>query len=113
MSGKVRTAKGRRWHQWTEVDARAALAELATWDGSFVDFARSKGVSTHRLTYWRKRLARTPPPAFVAVTGIGEALSPRPPVEILVGGVVLRAPDAVDAARIATLVHALAQRFGC
>lgn len=113
MRSKTKKAPGRRWHQWTEVNARAALAEFETRGGSLVDFARSKGVSTRRLAYWRTRLAPTTPPAFVAVAGVGEALSPRPPVEILVGGVVLRAPDAVDAERIAALVHALAQRLGC
>jgi hypothetical protein len=39
--------------------------------------------------------------------------SPRPPIEIVVGGVVVRAPAEVDAERVAGVVQALAQRLGC
>jgi hypothetical protein len=42
-----------------------------------------------------------------------DASSSRPPIEILVAGVVVRAPDAVDAGRVASIVQALAQRLGC
>jgi hypothetical protein len=113
MSGKARTADGKRWRRWTEAEARAVLEELSGWGGSLVDFARSKGVSTHRLAYWRKRLPEARPPAFVSVALPGDTSAPRTGIEILVGGVVVRVPDELDAERVASIVQALAQRLGC
>jgi hypothetical protein len=114
MGTKSRTVDGRRWRQWTEGEARTALEELSRSGVSPSEFARSKGVSVHRLGYWRKRLAHAPPPAFVAVTLPREASSPRRPLEILGGGVIVRVPDDVDAERVAGIVKALARRFeGC
>jgi transposase-like protein len=112
MGTKSRTVDGRRWRQWTEEEARTALEELSRSGASPSEFARSKGVSVNRLVYWRKRLGQARPPAFVAVTLPRDASPPRPPLEILVGGVVVRVPDEVDAERVAGLVHALARRFG-
>jgi hypothetical protein len=114
MGTNSRTVDGRRWRQWTEREARTALDELSRSGASPSEFARSKGVSASRLAYWRKRLAHARPPAFVAVTLPHDASSPRPPLEILVGGVVVRVPDDVDAERVAGIVQALARRFeGC
>jgi hypothetical protein len=45
------------WTQWTEAEARKALATLANSDLSAVVFARSVGVSPARIAYWRKKLA--------------------------------------------------------
>jgi transposase-like protein len=57
----------RGWRQWTEQDAREALAELAGTGESIAEFARRRGVSRERVRYWRKRLADVAP-AFVAST---------------------------------------------
>lgn len=53
--------------RWTEQQARQALAELATSGESSASFARRRGISTQRLAYWRKRLARLETTEFVAV----------------------------------------------
>ncbi len=52
--------------QWTEQDAREALAELARTGESIAEFARRRGVSGERVRYWRKRLGNGAP-VFVAV----------------------------------------------
>ena len=114
MGTNSRTVDGRRWRQWTEEEARTALEEFSRSGVSLSEFARSKGVSVHRLVYWRKRLGPARPPAFVAVTLPHGASSPGPPLEILVGGVVVRVPDDVDAERVAGIVRALTRRVeGC
>ncbi len=56
----------RQWRQWTEQDAREALAELTRTGESLAAFARRRGVSGERVRYWRKRLADSAP-AFVAI----------------------------------------------
>jgi hypothetical protein len=112
MANKSKTAGGRRWRQWTEQEARAALAELSASGASLAEFAQSKQVSTHRLAYWRKRLGEaTRPPAFVSVALPNELSSS--PVEIVSGRVIVRVRDDVDAERIAGIVEALARRLGC
>ena len=42
----------RGWRQWTERDAREALAELARTGESLAEFARRRGVSGERVRYW-------------------------------------------------------------
>jgi Transposase len=114
MGTNSRTVDGRRWRQWTEEEARTALEEFSRSGASLSEFARSKGISVHRLVYWRKRLGPARPPAFVAVTLPREAASKNPPLEILVGGVIIRVPDDVDAERVAGIVRALTRRVeGC
>ena len=54
-----RSAK-QRWKQWTEAEARAALAAWEDSGESMVAHARKLGVSSHRLSYWRARLAPAP-----------------------------------------------------
>jgi hypothetical protein len=109
---KSNRGTGRRWRQWTESEARAVLDELARSGGSLAEFARSKKVSTRRLSYWRKRLGDAgAPPAFVSVALPHESSSS--PVEIVSGRVVVRVRDDVDADRIARIVEALARRLGC
>lgn len=115
MATNSRTVDGRRWRQWTEEEARTALEEFSRSGASLSEFARSKGISVHRLVYWRKRLGPARPPAFVALTLPRDAVSPSPPLEILVGGgVIVRVPDEVDAERVAGIVRALTRRVdGC
>jgi hypothetical protein len=103
---------GRRWRQWTEQEARAALEELSRSGGSLAEFARSRQVSKRRLSYWKKRLGEAGrPPAFVAVS-LPHASSSSP-VEIVSGRVVVRVRDDVDVERVARLVEALTRRLGC
>lgn len=44
------------WKQWTEEEARQTLAEWEESGSSLVAFARGRGISSQRLSWWRKRL---------------------------------------------------------
>src|ERR1700736_3993543 len=87
------------WRQWTEDEARAALAELARSGESMAEFARSRGFSTQRVRYWRKRLgAIRAVAAFVPVrlpvaapTTVAAAA-----IEIVSGGVTVRVREDLD-----------------
>jgi transposase-like protein len=94
------------WQQWTEHDAREALAELATSGESKAQFARRRGVSTERLRYWQKRLARGMAPSFIAVP----LAASRARLEIEVGDVTVRVREDLDLARVAELLDLLAGR---
>jgi len=108
------TEHDRRWRQWTEQEARAALEELSSSGRSRAEFARSKGVSAQRLAYWKKRFAEGGAPAFVSLA-LPRAAPPARPgqwVDIVVGGVVVRLPEDVEAERVAGIVEALSRRIG-
>jgi hypothetical protein len=100
----------RKWRQWREDDARAALAELDASGESLNRFAACKGVSTQRLVYWRKRLADSGT-TFVAVP-LPESRS-RSHVEIAVDGLVVRVREDLDVDDLARLVVAIARRARC
>ena len=109
--GRNRTRGGRSWRQWTEQEARAALAELAGSGESPADFARRRGISTQRIVYWKKRLRETTAPVFVAV--------PLPPatrdqIEIALDGITLRVREDLDVEHLADIIGALVRRGrGC
>ncbi|MGO9835476.1 MAG: IS66 family insertion sequence element accessory protein TnpA [Polyangiaceae bacterium] len=96
----------RSWQQWTEQDAREALAELATSGESKAQFARRRGVSTERLRYWQKRLASATAPSFIAVP----LSASRGQLEIAVGDVTVRVREDIDLARLADLLDLVAGR---
>ena len=100
----------RRWRQWSEQEAREALTELACSGEALAHFARRKGVSEQRLHYWRKRIAETGAPAFVAVP-----LKPsRPQIEISSEAVTVRVREDLDAEQVADLIEVVARRGrGC
>jgi hypothetical protein len=112
MERRGRTAGKRRgWQQWTEDEARSALAELARSGESAATFARSRGFSTQRVHYWKKRLGGSPAvPAFVPVRWPVEA--PRSvaahSIEIISGGITLRVREDLDVEHVARIVAALA-----
>jgi transposase-like protein len=108
MGAKRRVVGG--WRQWSESEAREALAELASSGESAASFARRRGISTQRLAYWKKRLASGTAPKFVAVA-LAPATSPRW-IEISAGGVVVRVPEPLDEDRVARLVEAIRRRLG-
>lgn len=100
----------RRWVHWTEEQARAALDELSSSGTSIREFAKSKGVSTQRIAYWKKRVAEAGPTRFVAV-----ALPARRPmdgsqIEIAVGDVAIRVREDLGVEQLARIVGALARR---
>jgi hypothetical protein len=111
-TGRTGVAGSRRW---TPGEARRALGELARSGMSAEQFARSKGCSSQRFVYWKKRLADSAvePIAFVSVplsmqatARSGGPLS-RADIEIVVRDVVLRVREDIDVERLARIVDAL------
>jgi len=104
---------GRFWRQWSEAEARAHLDEFSRTAESAVGFARRMGISTRRLTYWKKRLAsakgRETKPAFVAVT-MPATPSARAEIEIRVAGVAVIVHEGCDVEHVARVVEALGRR---
>ena len=102
---------GRFWRQWSEAEARDHLEEFSRTAESAAGFARRKGISTQRLTYWKKRLAsakgRETKPAFVAVT---MPATPSTRAEIRVAGVAVIAHEGCDVDHVARVVEALGRR---
>jgi hypothetical protein len=117
MDRRGRTAEKRGgWHQWTEDEARSALAELARSGESVAVFAHSRGFSTQRVRYWKKRLGESPAvAAFVPVRWPVAAPTVSPPtIEIVSGGITLRVREDLDVEHVARIVAALASRArGC
>ncbi len=93
------------WTQWTESEARRALAEHAASGMSAAEFCRARGYSTQRLRYWSARLPQAPSASFVLVA-LPAASSGR--IEIASGEVVLRVREDLDVEHVARLAVALA-----
>ena len=98
-------------------EARAALSELARSGESAAEFARSRGFSTQRIHYWKKRLGATSAvPGFVPVRLPVVAPSTMAPgmIEIVSSGVTVRVREDLDVEHVARIVEALAGRArGC
>lgn len=99
-------ARKRRWKQWTETQARAALHDWQSSGASAQAFARQRGVSPHRLAYWRQRLAGEACVAFVPVLAPQRSEAR---IEIERAGVVLRLREGIDPAVLAGIVTALSR----
>ena len=101
------TSKKRRRVRWTEAKARGVLKDLAECGLSVEAFMRSRGVTRHKLEYWKERLAERPAVAFVPVA-LPERAAARPgTLDILVGSIVVRVREDLDVERVAKLVRAL------
>lgn len=98
----------RHWHQWTEKEAREALAEFAASGETAAAFSRRTGISHRRLAYWRKRVAPGERTDFVAVDLAGVGV-PRC-LEIVAAGVVIRVREDLEADQVARLVEAIGRR---
>ena len=59
MSRRPKTAR-RRWHHWTETEAKAVLDDFATSGLTPTEFCSRRGISRGRLAYWRERLSAAP-----------------------------------------------------
>jgi len=109
---KARMADGRRHREvWGEPEAREALSEIADSGESIAEFARRRGVSAQRIYYWKKRIAETTAPAFVAVpltaTRAGQ-------IEISADGVTIRVREDLASERLADILDVVARRGrGC
>jgi transposase-like protein len=109
--GEGRTAYGRGLRVWGEAEARQSLGELARSGESVAQFARRHGISAQRVYYWKKRLAATQPPAFVAVP---LATAQPGQIEIVADGVTIRVREDVDLERFAEILDVAARRSrGC
>jgi transposase len=109
--GARRTEDGLGSEAWDESEARRSLGELARSGESIAQFARRRRISAQRVYYWKKRLAETGTPAFVAV-----ALAPARvgQIEIVADGVTIRVREDLDLQRIAEIVEVAARRGrGC
>lgn len=108
----LRTAESRRRRQvWDEGQAREALAELARSGDSIAEFARHRGISAHRVYYWKKRIAEARAPGFLAVpvapAGVGQ-------MEIVADGVTIRVREDLHAGRLAEILEVVTGRNrGC
>jgi hypothetical protein len=101
----------RGWRHWSEAEARTQLAAFRRSGMSAAAFARSKGVSTNRLEYWKKRLAGDEAEvAFVPVTLPAAASFA---MEITMGDITVRAPDGVAPERVAQVVVAIVRGLAC
>jgi hypothetical protein len=95
------------WRQWTEGEARVALAELARPGESAAEFARSRGFSIQRIYYWKKRLRATlTVPAFVPVR-LPPSTITSATIEIVSSGVTVRVREGDRGA------HAEGRRRSC
>jgi hypothetical protein len=103
----------RGWRQWTEAQARETLDAFRRSGLTASAFARQRGVSIHRLQYWRKRLDVSPPLTFVPVALPKPAATTPRGLEIVIGEAVLRVPEGSDVEHVARLVAALAARRPC
>lgn len=114
MVEEEKTADGRRrWEHWTEEQGQAALEELKLSGMSMRQFAQSKGVTTQRIAYWKKRLADVRSTTFVAVplpAGVRSAgLAGPSQIEIGLGAITIRVREDLDVEHLARIVGALAR----
>ena len=108
MAKKTATAHKRGWQQWTEREGRAALDELARSGVSLSRFAKTTGVSTTRLAYWKGRLGPVTEPAFVQVElPRRDSVSTGRHFEVVAGRVVVRVREDIDLDQLARIVEAL------
>jgi hypothetical protein len=103
----------RGWRPWTEAQAREALDAFRRSGLTASAFARQRGVSVHRLQYWRKRLGSAAPLTFLPVSLPKEVTAAPRGLEIVIGEAVLRVPEGSDVEHVARLVAALAGRRPC
>ena len=101
----------RGWRHWSEAEARTQLAAFRRSGMTASAFARSHGVSTNRLEYWKKRLARDD--ADVTFVPVTLPASSSVAIEITVGDVTVRVPDGLDPERVAQVVVAIARGLAC
>ena len=98
--------------RWTVVEARAALAALASSGLSQSAFAAREGYDTQRLRVWRRKLGvenTAPPPSFVEVPPRGAEL-----IEVVLpSGVTLRVAESIDGSLLRRLVDALGPTSPC
>jgi len=100
--------KDGRANRWTAGYARAVVERWRASGQSAVAFAAQHGINASRLSYWSKQIEQ--PQGEAAATFIAvpvEAANASRAVEIVVGGLIVRVREGVDARYVAQLVNAL------
>jgi len=89
--------------RWTELEARAALAALASSGLSQSAFASREGLDPQRLRLWRRKLGEVGAPRFVELRARATEC-----VEVVMrSGVVLRVAESIEPSVLRRLVDAL------
>lgn len=101
MAGRTKE----RGSRWNADEAREVLAQWRRSGKSASAFARERGLSAMRLSYWAKQLGNEPV-KFVPVA-LGAASSADAVIEIVHGGVTLRVRESLDTERVGQLCAAL------
>ena len=119
MATRTPRSRPAGWRQGSPEEARSVLARFDASGKSLAAYARSIGVSEHRLTYWRAKFAAQPAPSLEAAAaprGVApfvpvQVLS-RPAIEPTLGALSLRLPADTSDERVVALFTALARRVG-
>lgn len=98
--------------RWTTVEARAALAALASSGLSQSAFAAREGLDTQRLRAWRQKLGVVIAPALPSFVEVRARAAERVEV-VLPSGVTLRVAESIDASLLRQLVDALDRTSPC
>lgn len=108
----TRSNNSPQYKQWSEDEARAALARLDASGQSVAAFARSIGVSAHRITYWRAKLAIASTTQARHGPFVPVRIAAHASLEVALGPVSLRLPEHTSAERVADLLAAIARKVG-
>jgi transposase-like protein len=103
VSGRLKE-RGRRWGA---DEAREAIAQWRQSGQSASAFARARGFSAMRLSYWAKRLSSDAAVRFVPITVDEGAARSGAVIEVEHGGVKLRVRESLGAEQVAQLCAAL------
>jgi hypothetical protein len=94
--------------RWSADEARAVLEQWGRSGQSATAFARARGFSPMRLSYWSKRLSSEAPVQFVSVPlAEASAAGAQAVIEIEHGGVKLRVREGLCVEHVASLCAAL------
>lgn len=103
MAGRTKE----RGPRWKADEAREVLAQWRRSGKSAAAFARERGLSSVRLSYWAKQLGSEPAPVKFVPVALGAASVADAVIEIVHGGVTLRVRESLDAERVGQLCAAL------
>jgi len=99
----------KRWRQWRAEEAREVLEQWRRSGKSASAFARERGCSVRRLSYWSKQLSspQASTVQFVPVTLAESKTTQGAVIEIEHGGVRVRVRESVDVELVGRLCAAV------
>lgn len=99
---------GKRWRQWRLEEAREVLVQWRRSGKSASAFARERGYSVRRLSYWSKQLRSSQASVQFVPVSLGESTTTQGAViEIEHGGVRIRVRESVDVELVGRLCAAV------